>query len=116
MKAIDFLEKVSRDLESSSHTIKEKVELRSKVNTIGYFEKTESFIGDEKSQYPKDTKVWGIEIVIDGKVILRSYDVLHKNESETEAEERVALKMLEAICLESIWNRIEKSKDFILYS
>lgn len=118
MKAKEILERICKELQETITPQWNKVELISKVNTIGHFEPTDSndaFVESDQYRYPKGTKVWGIEIFVDSKCIFREYDIIDKNETDTEAEDRIAQKAIINIGYEFIMDRIKISKDFILY-
>ena len=119
MKSNELLKNLCKELQETVTPRWSKVELISKENTIGYFESKDSgedaFIGSDNDRYPEDTKVWGIEIIVDDRCVFRFYDIFEQNENATNAEERITYKAISEICYRFIEDRIEKSKSFTLY-
>lgn len=118
MKAKEILERICKELQETITPQWNKVELISKVNTIGHFEPTDSndaFVGCDQYRYPKDSKTWGIEILVDSKCVFREYGIIEENETNAESEERITQKAIINIGYEFIKDRIKFSKDFVLY-
>lgn len=119
MKANELLKNLCKELQETMTPRWSKVELISKANTIGYFESKDrgkdAFIGSDNYRYPEDTKVWGIEIIVDDRCVFRLYGLFEENESPVDAEERITNKAISVICYDCIQSRIEESKSFSLY-
>lgn len=119
MKTNELLKNLCKELQKTVTPQWRKVELISKENTISYFESKDNgkdaFIGSDNYRYPDNTKVWGIEIIVDDRCVFRFYGLFEENESAADAEERITDKAILEICYECIQSRIEKSKSFTLY-
>lgn len=118
MKSNELLNNFCKCLQETVTSQWSNIKLISKENTIEYFESKDQgeniFIGSDNSHYPKDTKVWGIEIFADERCVFRFYDIFEQNENATNAEERITYKAISEICYRFIEDRIDQSKSFII--
>lgn len=118
MNTKELLEKICSELQNTKTDEWSKVELKCDINLMEHFEPTDTndaFVGCDQYRYPKDAKTYGVEIFVDGKCVFREYDIIKANESDIEAESRIAQQAIINIGSDFIKDRIKLSKDFILY-
>lgn len=114
MNSIELLERICKLLQETATPEWENVELVSKEKTIGYFESKiqseDAFVGSEKHRYPKESRVWGIEIFIDDKCVFQEYDIIGKDETNSDAQERISQRAIINLCIETINEKIKLVK------